>query len=861
MDPAEPIDDPIAELMAVLMAVPMADPMAVPMANPIDPALDAAIARDSARGRRVAAATWVIAILHGVLGFVSVQQAALLINVDKDLATTVEVEALGSTFLAVRIALVIAVAVGLALAVRWLRAALPTAAILAGLGAIEGEPAVGSFSRLSLLFRPAGVPAERATWSDVRVGGGRKLALVTAVALVVAAIVGVTGAIMSAGAGNIAEARLARWIIGLDAGLWLVGTLLAGAVAADIAWRIAAAGRAVGHFAPLADAPGRSLIRLAPALLVFAGLVPVAATAPAAQNVPCRATSLQCAQVIVPVDHGGPANQPALTIVYGVHRGSEPVRGTLVVAVGGPGASGLASADWIIDTFDPKLVDAYDIVFWDQRGVGRSDGHDCPIAGGIYSTVEPTAVSAKAFVDACLNEADTGSTGLARFATRQAAEDLESIRDRLGVEQFALYGESYGTELAQVYAAAHPDRLSALILDGSVDLTLTANQFWAAAARSFDATLSATFEDCDRDLECRRDVSDPARVYDRLVARLERLPENISYRDMTGQLADHRLERAPLEGAVASLLYEPAGRALILRAIAASDSGDDVPIARLAGLFGPGISGVVSTFAYHAILCADYRVSPTADSTDIGAVVHAGESSQALTTRTRDVYFAQLPCLYWPDQPASAERPAALTDQPEPIFVLGATLDPITPIEIGRSIASRARDGYLIESNGGPHVTFGRGNPCVDGPIVAFLLDGRRPSTRTSHCPDVVASPYIPLGPLDASAYTDALDAMTSTEDELFADPMYALWGGDGDLTIGCRFGGSVAIAATGERDEFTFNGCEFARGMALDGSGGFDLDDNTVRLDLTFQGGSLRYTSDTTKHVTGTFRGHDVDQ
>ena len=34
-----------------------------------------------------------------------------------------------------------------------------------------------------------------------------------------------------------------------------------------------------------------------------------------------------------------------------------------------------------------------------------------------------------------------------------------------------LYGESYGTELAQAYAAAHPDRLSALILDGAVDLT------------------------------------------------------------------------------------------------------------------------------------------------------------------------------------------------------------------------------------------------------------------------------------------------------------------------------------------------------------------------------------------------------
>ena len=153
--------------------------------------------------------------------------------------------------------------------------------------------------------------------------------------------------------------------------------------------------------------------------------------------------------------------------------------------------------------------------------VSSIDPTNSVTTGGIYSTVEPTETSARAFVDSCLKEADTGSTGLGRFSTHQAAEDLESIRVRLGVDRFALYGESYGTELAQVYAAAHPDRLSALILDGSVDLTLTSNQFWAAAARSFDATLSATFLDCNNDSLCRHDVADPASAYDHLMARLQ----------------------------------------------------------------------------------------------------------------------------------------------------------------------------------------------------------------------------------------------------------------------------------------------------------------------------------------------------
>ena len=833
----------------------------------VDPVFDAALARDLSRGRRVASLTWLIALLHAVLGLASIQQAALLVNIDRHLATTPDIEALGASFLLVRIALVVGVVLVVGLAVRWLRAALLTAEILADQGAIEGNqnktapPGRRSLGDYGLLLRPAGVPVDRASWWDVRVKSGRRLATSTVVILVLATIVGIGGSIASVVAGDAAAARFARGLIGFDAGLWIAGTLLAGAVAADIAWRIAVAGRAVGHFAPLADAPGRPLIRLAPALLIFVGLVPIAASPSVATSIPCRASSLECNQVVVPVDHDGPATQPVITIVYGVHRASLTPKGTLVVAVGGPGGSGLASADSMIDTFDSSLVDSYDIVFWDQRGVGRSDGHDCPIAGGIYSNVEPTETSARAFVDACLKEADTGSSGLGRFSTHQAAEDLESIRVRLGVDRFALYGESYGTELAQVYAAAHPDRLSALILDGSVDLTLTSNQFWAAAARSFDATLNATFLDCSNDSLCRHDVADPAAAYDHLMARLQRTPEVVSYRDLTGQLGDHRLERASLEGAVGSLLYEPAGRALILRAIAASETGDDVPIARLADLFGPGISLGVSSFAYHAVLCADYRVSPTADTTDIGAVIEEGRASGALSTRTRSVYFAQLPCLYWPDQPASAVRPPPLTDQPEPIFVLGATLDPITPIEMGRSIASRARDGYLIQSKGGPHVTFGRGNPCVDKPIVDFLLDGRVPPLRTTYCTDVVASRYIPVRRVDTPTYSDALDAMQTVEDELFADPIYALWGGEGEITIGCRFGGTVTIRATGHHDEFTFAGCSFARWMALDGTGTYDLEHDSLHLDVTFSDGSLDYTSDSTRHVKGTYRGQEVDQ
>src|SRR6187402_3173466 len=50
--------------------------------TPPDPALSAAVARDLARGRRLIASTWFIALLHAVLCLIAVREVALLGAVD-----------------------------------------------------------------------------------------------------------------------------------------------------------------------------------------------------------------------------------------------------------------------------------------------------------------------------------------------------------------------------------------------------------------------------------------------------------------------------------------------------------------------------------------------------------------------------------------------------------------------------------------------------------------------------------------------------------------------------------------------------------------------------------------------------------
>jgi proline iminopeptidase len=78
---------------------------------------------------------------------------------------------------------------------------------------------------------------------------------------------------------------------------------------------------------------------------------------------------------------------------------------------------------------DPR---AYRIVLFDQRGCGRSTPH----------------------------------ASLEENTTWDLVDDIERLREHLGIERWQVFGGSWGSTLALAYAEAHPDRVSELVLRG-----------------------------------------------------------------------------------------------------------------------------------------------------------------------------------------------------------------------------------------------------------------------------------------------------------------------------------------------------------------------------------------------------------
>lgn len=625
------------------------------------------------------------------------------------------------------------------------------------------------------------------------------------------------------------------------------------------------------------------LVGVAPAVAQGASPAPPVPASPAVvRDQPCdedMAQGFRCVTLRMPLDHFDDTGA-TIDVTYAIrpHTGRGEALGTFVTLTGGPGTSGIASAVSYTDSYDEAIQRRYDIVFLDQRGARLSGDLTCPDAAlAWYRTdADPSAstattglgADAHAFVDACIAESRVDPAILPYLGTRQAVEDLDAIRRHLGVDQLAIYGESYGTQYAQQYAATHPDRVASLILDGPVDLSRQLLDYFDEQTLGFDEALEGTLYDCSTARACTVDTEAPSSlaVWDGLAGRLAAGPMAFEFHGRDGQAETRRFTASDLLNAGSAFLYGEYDRMLLQRALAAASQGDLWYLSRLlyAGLvMDPETQEAIpdpsySDGLYYAVECLDYAIPGDTPADRARAYLEAGNERGMTDRRLGDVFYGDLPCAYWPAQPGSKGRPPLLRDVPYPMLVLGATLDPATPWANGLRILDAAgANARAIVKPGGPHVIYGRGETCPDDLVTAFLASGRLPDARRTVCPGNVADDYVPLPPLDATGYGSTRAALRAVDREVVTSADYWYWDADDPLVTGCRFGGTITYTPTDAGSRLRLAGCSWSRGLALTGRGTIDDDEGTLTLRVRqdgMEGPEVRYRRDADgkAHVDG---------
>ncbi|MEV6388072.1 alpha/beta hydrolase [Nocardia xishanensis] len=198
---------------------------------------------------------------------------------------------------------------------------------------------------------------------------------------------------------------------------------------------------------------------------------------------PCADAELRgfdCATAAVPLNYAEPEGKTIdLAVVRQPATDPEQRIGTLFTAVGGPGGSGL---DWARqgELLPGELSERFDVVTFDQRGIGRSarvrcfadDEHqrrfwDATLLPPANADEERAAEQAAlTLAQGC---AQHSGELLGHLTTVDAARDMDLLRRAVGEKQLTYTGGSYASYLGQVYGALFGERVRALQLTSLID--------------------------------------------------------------------------------------------------------------------------------------------------------------------------------------------------------------------------------------------------------------------------------------------------------------------------------------------------------------------------------------------------------
>lgn len=413
-----------------------------------------------------------------------------------------------------------------------------------------------------------------------------------------------------------------------------------------------------------------------------------------------------CGDLSVPEDRANPGGRRIPLNIVVIPALGEKTLPPLYDLAGGPGlpASGGASF-WV--TAGAIHRAHRDIVLVDQRGTGASHALPC----GVYTANPYRAVLDDQDAGDCRDKLSAGAD-LAQYTTAAAVEDLEAVRLALGHERIDLQGLSYGTRVAQEYLRAHPDRVRAMVLLGTLS---PAEKLPLPFGRDAAEVLARLVQQCTADKACHKAVPNPAAD---IVALQKKLAPGALKVTLPGGAKGEILAGPFWEGVRAQLVSVRTQRQLpwLLHEAAA-------------GRYTPLLTQLAPE-PEHAALGAFLSVSCPEDSLLISdAEIAAASGGVFGNYRLQQQVHA---CRIWGLPPVTTPR--TLVDSPVPTLLLAGEMDAMTPVQQARDVATHLRNARVVVVPDLGHFPDGLTNMACYDRIIAAFFDSADASTLDTSC-------------------------------------------------------------------------------------------------------------------------------
>jgi pimeloyl-ACP methyl ester carboxylesterase len=386
-----------------------------------------------------------------------------------------------------------------------------------------------------------------------------------------------------------------------------------------------------------------------------------------------------------------------------------PALDPLFILAGGPGQAATVEAVASVERLAPVRAER-DIILVDVRGTGGSNPLDCTPRSPQELLDLLAWRLADSLVAECLRSFDADPTF---YTTALVVDDLDDVRAALGYEQVSLYGTSYGSRAALVYARRFPERVRALVLNSPVPPNVPIPLLPALHGQ---VALDGRFSACAHDVECASRFPDPAADLAAVLVRLSAAPANAAFVDpVTGDTTDVRVTRDVFAGGLQFALYVPLLALRLPEVIHRAAAGDFAPFLQVATPMAAMLPHSIHLGMFFSVTCSE----------DAPAIERL--SRETIVLATEGTFLGGLVmanharvCARWPraGSPAEVHEPVSSL---APTLLISGELDPITPPALAR-VAQRhlpnSRHLVLAGQGHGPE------DDCVVSLIGRLLADG-----------------------------------------------------------------------------------------------------------------------------------------
>ena len=422
-----------------------------------------------------------------------------------------------------------------------------------------------------------------------------------------------------------------------------------------------------------------------------------------------QGVNVECGYLVVPENRADPAG-PTVRLAVGRFKAAtaNPAPDPILYLEGGPGGSPLRSYVKNFNLIFGPFTQKRDVILLDQRGTGYSQpALDCPETTQVsLDQLDKQLTPAEAddqynqALAVCHDRLTTQGVNLGSYNSAESAADINDLRNTLGIQEWNLYGISYGTRLALTTLRDVKQGIRSVVIDSVYPPQAS---LVTDTPADFARALNLVFDTCAADPSCSGAYPDLKQVLFDTAKKLNDAPAqiNLTQPDLgnigtPGKQLPALLDGNSLLAFFFQVMYGseliPSVPALIYQA----KDGDFAAIAQLQSQFLSQYKDI-SQGMYFSVECFESVPFDT-----LAQAQSAYQAQPELADALGSPQGTFDACKIWnvPQAP-TVEEQAVSSDVPT--LVLSGQFDPITPPAWGQLAASTLSKSFFFEVPGAGH--------------------------------------------------------------------------------------------------------------------------------------------------------------